>query len=85
MRLPVLAISGRALATRSRRGKAYVDAFIRAAYLPTEAEALAWVASHKDKYEPRHVLAIISNGLGASLKKKASQKLLKDVEAALMA
>ena len=42
-----VAAAAAAAAQPPRRGRAFVDEYIRAFYLPTEAEALQWVKEHK--------------------------------------
>ena len=71
------------LAEHSRRGKPYVDEYIRAFYLPTEDEALEWVRAHKHVYSRPHLLSLIANGIGAKMKKKKAREMRDSVESIL--
>ena len=73
----------RVLAEHSRRGKPYVDEYIRAFYLPTEDEALNWVRAHKHVYSRPHLLSLIANGIGAKMKKKKAREMRDSVESIL--
>lgn len=79
----VLRILLRVLAEHSRRGKPYVDEYIRAFYLPTEDEALDWVRAHKIVYSRAHLLSLIANGIGAKMKKKKAREMRDSVESIL--
>jgi len=55
------------------RDKAFVDTYISAFYLDTEAEVQQWVFKHKAAYALRHVQSVIVNGIGSSGKVKRKQ------------
>jgi hypothetical protein len=61
------------------RDKTHVDGFVAAFYYDSEGDLLAWVAANRERYPLRHVRALLANGIGPGLKKKA----LKDVTAAV--
>lgn len=63
------------------RDKAYADSYISAYYFDSEADVLQWVTKNKGLYPLRQVRAIITNGVGHTLKKKQMKDALTAIDA----
>lgn len=52
----------------------FPNGFVKAYYITSEAEVLAWVKQHKE-YTAEHCRGLVMHGVGASMKKKARKDL----------
>lgn len=51
------------------RDKGYVDGYVSVFYYDSDGDVLAWMAKNKQQYSLRHMRAVITNGIGVTLKK----------------
>jgi hypothetical protein len=63
------------------RDKSHVDAFVAAFYYDSEGDLLAWITQHRAAYPVRQMRALLTSGIGLTLKKKAAKDLGAAIEA----
>ena len=68
--------------SRPRRGKLYVDSYVKAWYFEEEG-LMRWIADNYESYHARHMTALVRGALGArdGVKKKRLRELLAQVAA----
>ena len=62
------------------RDKSHADSYIAAFYYDTEADLLAWANKNRAAYPLRHTRALLTSGLGITLKKKPLHDALVAIE-----
>ena len=73
--------AGPTLSTVLARDKAFVDAYVSAFYLESEADLLQWISTARAAYALRHMRAIVLYGPVATSKRKQLREIQNAVDA----
>lgn len=63
------------------RGKEHVDLYIQAFYFSSQKDVLPWVQANRSRFPPRHLRALVANGIGQGMDKDRLEPLLATAEA----
>jgi hypothetical protein len=77
--------SGPVVPTCLSRDKSYCDAYIAASYYDNEHDLVDWISKNRAGYALRHMRAILNNGIGLTIKKKAAKDAAVAIDALYLA